>query len=178
MIGVTHSGLHDWSGLEQSISKVRQSKSSSDLPNSLFPHRCLSKQAVKMELITKADPDFGAKWTRYGHFKVVTDWPVKCECLYVLLFRHHCITVYTSILHAYIILTLVDAIFKNTVWCLIHFIMFYTLYTHYCVVLCLFVIFHVIWFNRVFIRLQIILQQLQTHNCDHYQHPYLPWLSR
>jgi hypothetical protein len=61
MIGVTHSGLHKWSGLEQSNSKVRRSKSSSDLPKSLFPHRCLSKQAVEMELITKADPDFGAK---------------------------------------------------------------------------------------------------------------------
>ncbi len=63
-----------------------RSKSSSDLPKSLFPHRCLSKQAVKMELFTKADPDFGAKWMRYDHFVCRVGsvlWKVRIECFVV-----------------------------------------------------------------------------------------------
>jgi hypothetical protein len=128
-------GVSHWSSRAvEVISKITrwESKSPSPLQISFFPFRCTFKQAHKMHSIVPRIVRNASNWARKVDFSSVMDSPLQGVWKYVLFYLQHFNTLYLPILHACILLLLIDAIFINTNTCLVDFYSILPFHTHLC----------------------------------------------
>ncbi len=134
LIAVSHSSSRAVKVIFQK-SQGERSKSPSQLQISFFPFRCAFKQAHKKHSIDPRILEIGANWARKVDFSSVMDSPLQGVWKYVLFYLQQYNTLYLTILHAHILLSLIDAIFVITRTLFIEFIRFLHFCTHLFVVL-------------------------------------------